>query len=381
MLSNIYSKSFLQTSPQLALVSRTVILDRFLPILRESAESASSVDVHDLNNAITMDFVTCYIFGMRCGTNFLQDADTRKIWFESYQCRKPYEFYHQETPGLVSLSKSLGFRLIPKWSDEANDYMESWGLEICDKAEKHMHSNDLATEPVVYKQLKGSMDKQLPDSTDSGAYKAALSQQRLDIACELYDQLTAGHETSAVALTYLYWELSKHPELQSELREELRTLSPTISFPPGPESPAELPNPKDIDALPLLNAILTETLRLHAPIPGLQPRVTPPNASLAGYNDLPANIRVNAQAYSLHQNRDIFPEPDSWLPKRWLKPSDSSEMESMKRWFWAFGSGGRMCIGSNLALQGRLTNSLCSKAVSQKKTEHWLMEVAVLLCM
>lgn len=349
MISNIYSKSFLQTSPHLALISRAVMFQRLLPILFQSSQEASEVEIHDLNNAVTMDFVTAYIFGLSSATNFLQDIPTRRKWLHLYQCRKPYEFYHQEVPNLTAWSRTLGIPLIPKWSETANEYMEKWGLDICDEAEKHISSTDLESEPVVYKQLRRSMSKQLPSKEDP----AALKQQRLEIACELYDQLTAGHETSAVSLTYLYWQLSKNPDMQRELRDELRQLSPRILFPSKSETLPELPPAKDIDALPLLNAVVMETLRLHAPIPGIQPRITPsPSSTLASFDNIPPNTRVSAQAYSLHQNSDVFPEPESWLPKRWLKSSDSIEIESMRRWFWAFGSGGRMCIGSNVALQG-----------------------------
>ncbi|KAL1957417.1 hypothetical protein VTO42DRAFT_5985 [Malbranchea cinnamomea] len=348
MLSNIYSKSFLQMSPALALISRKILFERLLPILQRSSEEHSDVEVHELNNAITMDFVTAYIFGLSSATNFLEDVTTRKKWLRLYQCRKPFEYYHQEVPNLTTWARALKIPLIPKWVKKANDYMEEWGLEICDKAEKHLSSTDPESEPTVYKQLKQSMSKQHQFKEDP----TLLKQQRLEIACELYDQLTAGHETSAVALTYLYWELSKNPDLQSELREELKTLSPGILFPTNVDSLPELPLAKQVDSLPLLNAIITETLRLHAPIPGIQPRVTPyPSTSLAGFDNIPPNTRVSAQAYSLHRNPDVFPEPEAWLPKRWLQPNDSAEIENMRRWFWAFGSGGRMCIGSNLALQ------------------------------
>ncbi|KAI5309195.1 hypothetical protein KEM55_003830, partial [Ascosphaera atra] len=114
----------------------------------------------------------------------------------------------------------------------------------------------------------------------------------------------------------------------------------------------ELPHPKAVDALPLLNGIIYETLRMHAPIPGIQPRVTPEKpTSLGGYDNIPPNVRVNAQAYSLHKNPEVFPNPGTFDPNRWMKPEGSPELEAMRRWFWAFGSGGRMCIGSNLALQ------------------------------
>ncbi|EER41867.1 cytochrome P450 monooxygenase [Histoplasma capsulatum H143] len=123
-----------------------------------------------------------------------------------------------------------------------------------------------------------------------------------------------------------------------------------------PEIPTELPHPKAIDDLPLLGAIVMETLRLHSPIPGIQPQITPaPFTTLAGYDKIPRKTRVNAQAYSLHRNHDVSPNPGSFLPDRWLKPMDSVELGNMRRWLWAFGSGGRMCVRSNLALQARIT--------------------------
>ncbi|KAJ5477470.1 hypothetical protein N7539_007614 [Penicillium diatomitis] len=345
MLSNIYSKSTLQTSPNLQLVSKTVILDRLLPLLQQTAESGESLDVHDLNQGLTMDFVSGYLFGLRNGTNHVQDHSYRKHWLHMYLCRKPFEFYHQEMPYLDGWMKCLGLRVIPKYCDEANSMLDAWALDLCNKAEQSLASTDPAIEPIVYKQLKQSLDKQAAKEGVTPNRKHQLN----DIACEMYDQLTAGFETSAVGLTYLMWQLSRHPEIQNRLREELRTLDPVIRIPGS----NELPSPKSIDSLPLLDAIITETLRLHAPIPGIQPRVTPvPSCSLAGYDNIPPGIRVNAQAYSLHRNPEVFPDPECWQPKRWLKAENTpEELEERRRWFWAFGSGGRMCVGSNLALQ------------------------------
>lgn len=355
LLSNIYSKSVLQSSPHLREISRTVVFDRFLPIIQKAASSKSSIDIHDLDQGLTMDFVSAYLFGLANGTNFLQDNDFRRRMLQLYQCRKPFEFYHQEVPKLLSWAKAVGIRLIPKWCDFANSVLDTWGLDLCDKAEQSVTSTQPGVEPVVYKQLKQSISKKSTAKGDDPESDAnTLEQQRLDIACEMYDHLTAGHETSAVALTYLFWELSKHTELQRELRKELMILDPPIIY-SGPSTPHELPTPKSIDKLPLLEAIVTETLRLHAPIPGIQPRVTPyPSCTLVGYTDIPPNTRVNAQAYSLHRNPEAFPEPLTWQPKRWLKDGNenaSFNLEEMRRWFWAFGSGGRMCVGSNLALQ------------------------------
>lgn len=360
MLSNLYSKSFLQSSDTLKLISHTMIYDRLLPILFEAASSGSLVDIYELNQAFTMDFVSAFIYGLTNATNFLQDVPRRKFMLQQYHCRKDFEFYYQEVPNLLAWAEALGIPLLPKWYHEANELMAAWNLALCDKAEKHLGSNDPDSEPTVYKHLKLSMAKQLASDSDGSNVNAdEIELQRLDIVCEVFDHLTAGHETSAVGLTYLFWELSKRPHLQAALRKELQTLSPTVTYPGTSHSLCNLPHPKLIDTLPLLQAVVMETLRLHAPIPGIQPRMTPhPRSSLAGYDNIPPNTRVNAQAYSLHRNPDVFPDPETWQPHRWLKVGDSTELEEMKRWFWAFGSGARMCVGSNLALQGMSTRSV-----------------------
>lgn len=356
MLSNVYSKSYLQASPHLELISKSVLFDRLLPIIHGSIEENMALDAQELNSAVTMDFVSAYIFGLRSATNFLQDMPSRSRWLGIYHSRKAYEFYSQETPNLTTWTRVLGIPMIPRWCDEANEEMEEWGLKMCDSADRYCASSNPEEEPVVYKQLKQAMSKGVqPKDKDLLSVSNDWKSQRLDIACELYDQVTAGFETSATALTYLYWEMSKQPDLQVELRKELKTLSPSILFPVDTDKWPGLPSSKAIDALPLLNAIIMETLRLHAPIPGIQPRKTPRQpVSLGGFDGIPPNTRVNAQAYTLHQNADVFPEPERFQPIRWLDAADSKRLEEMKRWFWAFGSGGRMCIGSNLAVQGEL---------------------------
>ncbi|EGS19760.1 cytochrome P450 monooxygenase-like protein [Thermochaetoides thermophila DSM 1495] len=119
-------------------------------------------------------------------------------------------------------------------------------------------------------------------------------------------------------------------------------------------TPASFPDPKQLDTLPFLDAVVTETLRLHAPLPGAQPRQTPDSGCRIGQYALPGGVRVAAMPYMLHRNETIFPEPEKWDPERWLAPvrgpDDEEQRRQMNRHFWAFSSGGRMCIGSNFAL-------------------------------
>ena len=349
MMSNIYSKSYLQSSAQVHENSIILLRDRFLPFIQEASAAKTAIDVHDMNNGFTMDFMSAYQFGLACSTKLSIDSAAKHHHLQQYHIRKEYEFHTQEMPRVKSWCKRLGFPLIPKEIEDANDFIEEMGMKMCDSANTYL--DDLPSpgaEPVVYKQFKTGIAKQR-EKLDGKASQNEIEQQRLEVASEMVDHLGAGQETSAIALTYLYYEMSRRPDLQTQLGQELLSLSPQILWPPT--AALELPSAKSIDALPLLHAIIMETLRLHAPIPGLEPRITPAGGCiLAGYENIPANVRVSAMPYALHRNADVFPEPETWRPERWLQASEAG-LKEMLRWFWAFGSGGRMCIGSNLAMQ------------------------------
>ncbi|KAL9593128.1 MAG: hypothetical protein Q9179_006080 [Wetmoreana sp. 5 TL-2023] len=353
MISNVYSKSFIQSSQEAHEVTRSIVFDRMLPTLDTYAAKGSPLEVFELNDAVTMDFICCYVFGLSNDCNFILDVDMRKQFLSWYRKRSEHSFWNQEIPGVTRMLRNIGIHMVPKWVHAANRELEAWMLGLCSAAE---HSLKAASEysekahrtrPIVYGQLKDALRR---STTKTEAQEESQISGRLDIlvASELLDHVTAGMDTSGITLTYLFWELSRQPDLQASLRRELLTLSPTLAF----KNKSDLPLARSVDALPLLHAVVMETLRRHAAIPGSQPRATPSTpTSLAGSPPLPGGVRVSAQAYSLHRNEEAFPDPEAWLPQRWLD-ADQGKKDEMMRWFWAFGSGGRMCVGSNFAMQG-----------------------------
>ena len=136
------------------------------------------------------------------------------------------------------------------------------------------------------------------------------------------------------------FHLSREPAIQSRLRQDVCSVGNAMVY---PSSHAPVPAPKELDSLPLLDAVIMETLRLHPAIAGPQPRVTPmSDVKIGPYNGIPPFTRVSAQASCLHQNPEVFPAPQIWLPERWLgslSDSEKSSVKNMHRWFWAFGSG------------------------------------------
>jgi cytochrome P450 len=339
-------------------ITTSLLNQRILPKLQEHADQSTSFDIYALFSAIAMDFVTAYLFGLGAGSNLTQDDEFRAHFLELYNSRQSYTFWPQEIPGLTSL---LGRFLVPKWVDDANTEIEEWTLSMCDNAASFMRRTqvvsadslppeELPNFPTVYSQLQSAMSKHASKEQCGGAER-----ERLEIASEVLDQLAAGFDTSGITLTYIVHELSQRPDVQASLRKELLTLDPPVLLSRLQENKSlALPTAKSLDALPILNAIVDETLRLRAAIPGPEPRVTPPGGCSIGpegeFTNIPGGLRISASAHSLHRNPEVFDNPDEWMPERYLTSSEA-KLKEMRRWFWAFGSGGRMCVGSNLALQ------------------------------
>ncbi|KAL8762927.1 MAG: hypothetical protein Q9184_001149 [Pyrenodesmia sp. 2 TL-2023] len=324
-IANLYSKSYLYNSPDLRKITNDLIQRKFLPIIDLAAHNSHPIDMFDLVQALNMDLTTAYLFGSGNGSTFLQDVSYRRHWFAQYA---------------VFFSQSPQVR--------ADCEIEQWCMRMCEAAELTMGSEKppTGTQPVVYSKMFRCLQMK-------GADPRQISRR---VASEMLDHTIAGYETSAITLTYLMYHMSQRPSLQKQLREELLTLDPPVRYRPAMSGDDEdaLPALRVVDALPLLDALLQETLRLHSAAPAPQPRVTPEapgGTSIEGYANIPGGVRVSSNAYTMHRIEEIFPRPEVWLPKRWLN-ADQKSLEQMRKCFFAFSAGPRMCLGSNFAIQG-----------------------------
>jgi cytochrome P450 len=163
----------------------------------------------------------------------------------------------------------------------------------------------------------------------SARYEDGSPMSDTDIIGQLMTLLAAGHETTAISLSWALYLLHGHEQVLERLRDELRTL----------------PDDADPDAvarLPLLEAVCHETLRLH-PITPIIARALVAPLELMGYQ-LPAGVSVGASILLVHRRADLYPEPEQFQPDRFLTRS-YSPFE-----FLPFGGGVRRCIGAAFAL-------------------------------
>lgn len=160
-----------------------------------------------------------------------------------------------------------------------------------------------------------------------------------DVALEATALVVAGSDTTAVSLTYLVWAVLSRPDIQDALQKELACL---------PDNYVD----QDLEDLPLLNAVIDETLRLYGAAPGGLPRNVPDEgADVAGYY-MPGGTIVTTQAYTIHRDDKLFENALQFDPYRWFKLNSEEttpQQELAKAAYHPFGAGSRVCIGIHLA--------------------------------
>ena len=172
---------------------------------------------------------------------------------------------------------------------------------------------------VQQKRVARCMELAKADSTDRGKsiFGALLRKTGdqlapMDLIIESHSFITAGTDTTAVTMTYLVWAVVQDEQVEQNLVQALRTLPEDFTH-------------ADLRKLPYLNAVIDEALRCYGAAPGSLPRIVPQaGASLAGYH-VPGGVEVSTQAYSLHRDPDIFPDPTrSVSPPFTILPSRKS---------------------------------------------------------
>src|SRR5262245_48514123 len=151
---------------------------------------------------------------------------------------------------------------------------------------------------------------------------------------EVITLLIAGHETTALALSWTWYLLSQNPEVDAQLAAELREVlggrPPTVS---------------DLPRLKYTEQVVTEAMRIYPPAWGIG-REAIADCEVGGYA-IPAGTTVLISAWVSHRNPKYFPEPLAYRPQRWA----GDFAATLPRFAYIpFGGGPRICIGNRFAM-------------------------------
>jgi len=146
----------------------------------------------------------------------------------------------------------------------------------------------------------------------------------------------AGTDTTATTLCAAISYLSIYPRVLSKLREALDVFEDSDM------------NNARLSEIPLLDAIIDETLRICPPLLTSTPRDTIRSTYIAEYF-VPPNTEVIVPTWAICHDPRYFTEPDEWIPERWIE-TEYIKDQSLGRIAWQpFSLGPRACIGKNMA--------------------------------
>jgi len=214
---------------------------------------------------------------------------------------------------------------LPLWRRLPLSRSRRWNraVEVLNRAIRHLIADRRASRQLRPDLLGVLLSVQDEDGT-------TMSDQQ--IHDEILTMFLAGHETSALSLSWAIHLLASHPEVQQKAADEVAAVTSG-----RPIRAADYPR------LHYLKAIVEETMRLYPSVWSLGRNVEQ-NTELDG-NPIAKGTHVWLCIYHMHRDVRWFPEPDRFLPERWLEVAPS------KRFcYLPFGAGPRMCIGQHFAM-------------------------------
>jgi cytochrome P450 len=144
----------------------------------------------------------------------------------------------------------------------------------------------------------------------------------------------AGHETTSGALTWAFYLLSQHPEVEAKLLDELDTVLQ-----------GRQPTFDDLPKLPYTEMVIKESMRLYPPAWSVT-REAVEDVTIGSYPVKKGQIII-ANIYGIHRDSRFFPNPDAFIPERF---SAENEKQLPKYAYLPFGAGPRVCIGNAFAM-------------------------------
>jgi cytochrome P450 len=156
-----------------------------------------------------------------------------------------------------------------------------------------------------------------------------------EVRDEVITIFMAGHETTAVTMTWVWYLLSQHPAEEAKLHEELDAVLG-----------GRIPTAEDLPHLPYTRMVIEEAMRVFPPAPGISMREAREADELCGFKVTPG-LQIMIAPWILHRHRKLWDDPERFDPTRFT-PELSEKRPRFA--YLPFGGGPRVCIGATLAM-------------------------------
>ncbi len=179
----------------------------------------------------------------------------------------------------------------------------------------------------------GNSQSDLLDTLLQARYEDGSPLPAQQLRDEVMTILLAGHETTAVSLSWTWYLLSQRPDVEDKLWSELKNVLSGRS-----------PQFQDLPRLPYTDRVIKEAMRLYPPVWAIV-RNPVEECEIGGYR-VPPGVTVVMSPWVMHRDSRYYDEPDRFNPDRWLQP----QAKAAPRYsYFPFGGGPRLCIGASFA--------------------------------
>ncbi|KAJ0982075.1 hypothetical protein J5N97_010330 [Dioscorea zingiberensis] len=266
----------------------------------------------------------------------------KRYYGEDAECSsetgKEFRNIVKETSSLTSSSNAVDFVPLARWLGVGGYEKKLKSL----KRRRDKFFQGLIDEHRAKKE-SGSGDGEGSSATRTMVIDLLLSMQDSDpeyytddfIKGFMAQMLIAGTETSSVTMEWATSLLLNCPQTLRKLREEIDANIEQGS----------IMDDGDLHKLPYLQAVITETLRLHPSVPLLVPHESSQDCTVGGFH-IPSGTMLLVNAWKINRDPELWEEPDKFKPERFLSNEGKERLKTM-----AFGLGRRRCPGEGLALR------------------------------
>ena len=304
-------------------------VDKLYSRLKEAQKSGIPINLRNAYSALTTDIISEYCFGN--SFDALGKIDFAPEYHDAMIAGSIPSHTLKQFEWLFPLLDSFPFWLVKLLNPGIYTGLQSrllYNKQITDLKEKRLHSPASIDKEASHSVFEAMLDSSLPASEKSV--------ERLTQEAQVF--LPAGTLTTAHMLIRTTYELLANKPVLRKLMEELHAESS------GSSSQFSL---NRLERLPYLNAVVLEGLRLSYGVTHRLQRIAPDRSIQFHEWTIPLGTPVGMTSVLVHNNSDIFPEPQSFIPERWL-PLDT-EGQRLQKYLVAFSKGSRSCVGMNLA--------------------------------
>lgn len=291
------------------ILNHAAVMTRRTERMMEEWRDGRELDIHDQMMKLTLDIVAETLFGAEVEDRHAEVGHALELSLQRFVDQlSPLRFLNR-----LPLPRNIRFR-------RAVRKLDAIIYSVIDARRKDPDAdrNDLLS------LLLHAHDDQEGD-------EGGMSDRQLrDEAVTLF---LAGHETTAIALSWTWYLLASAPDVEERLHAELDEVIGD-----------RLPTPEDLPRLRYTEMVLRESMRLYPPAWRIGREVAQ-ECEVGGYR-LPLKAQILICQWIVHRDPRFFADPDSFRPERW----EEEGVESLPRFaYFPFGGGGRRCIGDYFA--------------------------------